>query len=142
MKTKRKKAASKIRWTAHLKKLPALSVRQPWAWLIVNGYKDVENRSWRTRHRGPLLIHAGASTSELYESIIAKIERRHGIKMPKEYYLGGIVGVVDVEDCKARTGSPWHFRGAIGWVLSNPRRLPYRQVKGALGLFKPKFKTV
>ena len=38
----------------------AITIRQPWAELIVRGDKDVENRSWRTRHRGPLLIHAGA----------------------------------------------------------------------------------
>ena len=38
--------------------LKALSIRQPWAWLIVNGFKDVENRNWRTHWRGRLLIHA------------------------------------------------------------------------------------
>ena len=36
-----------------------LSVRQPWAWLIVHGYKDIENRTWPTRHRGDTVIHAG-----------------------------------------------------------------------------------
>ena len=41
-----------------MKELKVLVVRQPWAWLIVNGYKDIENRSWRTRYRGALLIHA------------------------------------------------------------------------------------
>lgn len=35
-----------------------LTVRQPWAWLLVNGHKDIENRSWPTKYRGPLLIHA------------------------------------------------------------------------------------
>ena len=30
-----------------------LSVRQPWAWLIVAGHKDIENRKWRTSYRGP-----------------------------------------------------------------------------------------
>ena len=30
----------------------ALSIRQPWAWLIVNGYKDIENRDWKTHYRG------------------------------------------------------------------------------------------
>ena len=39
--------------------MKTLSVRQPWAWLIVYGGKDIENRSWRTPYRGPLLIHAG-----------------------------------------------------------------------------------
>jgi hypothetical protein len=38
--------------------MKALSIRQPWAWLIVNGYKDIENRSWATKFRGPVLIHA------------------------------------------------------------------------------------
>lgn len=33
-----------------------LSVRQPWAWALVDGWKDVENRSWRTAYRGPIAI--------------------------------------------------------------------------------------
>jgi hypothetical protein len=37
----------------------ALSIRQPWAHLIVAGIKQIENRTWTTRYRGPLLIHAG-----------------------------------------------------------------------------------
>jgi hypothetical protein len=38
--------------------MKALSVRQPWAWLIVNNYKPYENRTWSTKVRGPILIHA------------------------------------------------------------------------------------
>jgi len=38
--------------------MKAISIRQPWAWLIVNGYKDIENRSWPTKFRGRVLIHA------------------------------------------------------------------------------------
>ena len=37
----------------------ALSIRQPWAWLIVNGYKDIENRDWKTHYRGRFYVHAG-----------------------------------------------------------------------------------
>ena len=40
--------------------MKALSIRQPWAWLIVHGSKRVENRSRRTHYRGPVLIHASA----------------------------------------------------------------------------------
>ena len=32
--------------------MKVIVVRQPWAWLIVNGFKDIENRSWMTRYRG------------------------------------------------------------------------------------------
>jgi hypothetical protein len=39
--------------------MKTLTVRQPWASLIVTGAKDVENRSWPTSYRGTLLIHAG-----------------------------------------------------------------------------------
>jgi hypothetical protein len=55
---KRKKTAH---WTPGLKKLKAISIRQPWAWLIVNGYKDVKNRIWAANLRGRVLIHAGAT---------------------------------------------------------------------------------
>ncbi len=132
----RKRISSKVRWVKALESAPALSVRQPWAWLIVNGYKDVENRSWPTHHRGPLLIHAGSNTSELPRR--SEIERQHGIKVPEGIELGGIIGVVNLIDCKARTDSPWHNRGSIGWVLAKPRRLPFRACKGNLGLFRPK----
>src|SRR5207302_502261 len=43
------------------RRMKALTVRQPWAWAIVQGKKDVENRSWRTDHRGMVAIHAGGS---------------------------------------------------------------------------------
>lgn len=61
---KRKSRKPAARWTPGLKKLKAISIRQPWAWLIVNGYKDVENRIWFANLRGRVLIHAGASKSD------------------------------------------------------------------------------
>lgn len=39
--------------------MKTLAVRQPWAWAIARGHKNVENRGWVTPHRGPLAIHAG-----------------------------------------------------------------------------------
>src|SRR6202011_2759812 len=84
-----------VRWTASLAGLRALSARQPWAWLIVNGFKDIENRSRRTHHREPLLIHAGLSFDG-YAEKIEWVERKHGISVPLKVDTGGIVGVVDV----------------------------------------------
>ena len=40
--------------------MKALSIRQPWAELLVSGQKTIELRSWNTKHRGPFLIHAGS----------------------------------------------------------------------------------
>ena len=46
-----------------MRTITVLSVRQPWAWLLCEGLKDVENRNWRTNYRGELFIHAGKSFS-------------------------------------------------------------------------------
>src|SRR6266478_3185176 len=86
-----------VRWTASLARLQALSVHQPWAWLIVNGVKDIENRSFRTHHRGPLLIHVGRNLTG-YTEKIEWVKRKYGISVPLKVDTGGIVGVVDVID--------------------------------------------
>lgn len=128
------------RWTSALGRLPALSVRQPWAWLIVSGYKDVENRSRRTKHSGPLLIHASLTKTD-FAKLQAEVERKHGVVVPDDVERGGIVGVVDVIGCEERPQSKWHAHGHYGWMLANPRRLTFRPCAGALGLFRPEFRA-
>ena len=126
-----------VPWAPSLHRLRALSVRQPWAWLIVNGIKDVENRSWRTHHRGPLFIHASLSAGGYTEDIEC-VERKHGISVPRELDTGGIVGVVDVLDCVESHKSKW-FQGKFGWVMANAHRLKFRPCKGAVRLFRPEY---
>jgi hypothetical protein len=127
------------RWSPSLADLPALSVRQPWAWLIVSGLKDIENRPRRTHYRGPLLIHAGLSLESYNEENVAWLNQKYGIHIPKELHTGGIVGIVDVVDCVANHKSEWFIKGNFGWVIANQRRLDFRPCKGALGIFRPKF---
>ena len=50
--------------------MKALSIKQPWAWLICAGYKDIENRDWSTKFRGRIYVHAGLSESEMTKDII------------------------------------------------------------------------
>jgi hypothetical protein len=69
----------------------AITVRQPWAHLIVTGRKSVEHRSWRTHHRGPLLIHAGQEIDQDGPEI-------------KQLVLGAIIGVVDLVYSSAAAG--------------------------------------
>ncbi len=125
-----------IGWTPELESLRALSVRQPYAWLIVNGFKDIENRSWRTNHRGPLLIHASQNDEYFNDDNCDQIESETGIVIPQKLDMGGIVGVVDIADCVQKHNSLW-FGGPWGWVLANARQLPFRECKGAVSLFKP-----
>jgi hypothetical protein len=111
--------------------MKALSIRQPWAHLIAHGVKRIENRSWQTDYRGPLLIHAGA---RWYDEPIEDIERRYRITIPRELPLGGIVGIADLIDIVERSDDPF-FVGPFGWVLANTRPLPFRAMPGQLGLF-------
>jgi hypothetical protein len=112
-------------------------IRQPWAWLIVHGYKDIENRSWATRYRGPLLIQASAGLPSKHDMEEFRLyARQRGVKLPEKFETGGIVGMVQLEECVTSSRSKW-FEGPIGWVLSKPTRLPFIPLKGQLGLFDP-----
>lgn len=111
--------------------LKVLSVKQPWASLIVNGQKDVENRTWKTRYRGRLLIHASQRSDDISRS---EIEDRFGIRPPASLPRGGIVGVTEIVDCIKVSSSPWHVRPYWGFVLTNSRQLPFQRWKGALSL--------
>jgi hypothetical protein len=117
--------------------MKVIVIRQPWAWLIVNGFKDIENRSWATRYRGSLLIQAsGRQPSKLEMEEFRAYARKRGVKLPEEFELGGIVGMVRIDDCVSKSRSKW-FEGSVGWVLSKPKRLPFLPLKGQLGLFDP-----
>ena len=70
---------------------------------------------------------------------LAKIQKKYGVRVPETLDIGGIVGIVDVTDCVRNHPSPWLIRGNWGWVLKNPRRLPYHECKAVVGFFIPDF---
>lgn len=124
--------------------IKALSIRQPWAWCIINAGKDIENRDWPTRYRGAVAIHAAKGmTRDEYEDCL---DACHGISlcspfpsglaMPafEDLQRGGIVGVAEIVDCVSASRSPWFF-GRYGFVLRNVAPVPFIPVKGALGFF-------
>ena len=111
----------------------ALSIRQPWAWLIVNGYKDIENRNWRTKYRGPFLVHAGLKVEkDVYDRVADWLDIQ--LPPPSEIERGGIVGQSIVLDCVEKHDSVWFF-GPYGFVLGKSKPLPFRSMRGRLGFF-------
>lgn len=118
--------------------MKALSIRQPWAHLIVHCGKDVENRDWPTRYRGPLLIHAAARRPSAEDQFqIGLWLRERGIPKPATplpLVYGAIVGIADLVDCVTASDSPW-FMGRYGLVLANVRPLEPIPLRGARGLF-------
>lgn len=116
-----------------------LSIRQPWAWLILHAGKDVENRTWPTKFRGPVLIHAAKGMTRAEYNDAAEFYLSFGksaVKMPSLESLdrGGIVGVVEIVDCTWKETSPWCV-GPFTFVLRNARPLPFTPCRGALGFF-------
>lgn len=111
----------------------ALSIRQPWAWLIVNGWKDVENRTWPTKFRGEFLVHAGQKI-DIVSLAFLKAEHPE-IPFPRNFEVGGIVGQARLVDCVTTHPSPW-FGGPYGFVLANVNPLPLVVGSGRLKFFK------
>ena len=106
--------------------MKVLSIKEPWASLIIEGKKTLELRTWSTRYRGPLLIHRSGK-------------------------CGGIVGVVELVDI-VQIESSTHFlslrdkhqapdtlyqEGLYGWILKNTKPIAFIPCKGQLGLWEP-----
>jgi hypothetical protein len=111
----------------------ALTVRQPYAWAIVHAGKTPENRSWDTKYRGRLYIHAGLTVDR---EVLAEAQAEGD---NPDCVTGAIIGYVDVvgthhcgDEC---TG--WAFPASWHWELANPVPLPVPvPCRGALGLWK------
>jgi len=141
--------------TTSERRMNCLTICQPYAHLIVTPQselpvgeiqKRVENRSWHTMFRGPLLIHAGKADKYLRGTPWKARE--------KSLTFGAIIGIVDVVGCavihlmrqntlifelgqsadqirvvtaEAEKAWPWltthpHAEGPYGFILANPRR--------------------
>lgn len=126
--------------------MKALTVHQPWAWLIVNGYKTIENRTRRTSHRGPLLIHAGLTPEDpICWTFTEMNARRIGAQLPAPHELpfGAIVGIVHVvevlDPCEQSEVHKWRWRDPYmyGWVLEGAVAVPEPVTwRGMPGLFE------
>lgn len=107
----------------------AISIRQPWAHLILTRGKDVENRSWPlpANYLGQtILIHAGIAKPTEHPSAY------HFLDLPR----GGIVGMVQITGCVRDSLSDWAEPTMYHWLLTNARTLPFHPCKGRLGFFE------
>jgi len=120
--------------------MKALSIRQPWAWLIANGYKNIENRDWRFKPklRGRIAIHAakGCTRAEYDDAVLFAHMIDSSIEVPplSELERGGIVATADLNDVIDKSNDPW-FVGKLGLVLSNVEQTEFVPLKGQLGFF-------
>lgn len=101
-----------------------LTVKQPWAWAIIHGGKDIENRDWSTNVRGRVAIHASRYVDQMEYWKVDALEIPDLIWPPFSDLRGGvIIGTVEIVDCVTGSDSEW-FVGEHGFVLRNPIALP------------------
>ena len=135
-----------------LRMIRALTVRQPWAWAIIHGGKDVENRTQNIAgsYRGPVAIHAGLAKFEQHNMASHALRAAHGTEVDARILYGAVIGVVDLvdthPDCTENvegyghtpTCSPWAMPDHHHLTLANPRPLSRPiPAKGRLGLWIP-----
>ena len=122
--------------------MKALTIKEPWATLIIEGYKEYEFRSWKTNYRGKILIHAGKSL----EKDKAKKFKEYNL----EYSCSEIIGEAELVDCIKVTdefdnelkkknslvyGNSGHVQN-YGWKLENIKKYDKKiKVNGKLGLW-------
>jgi hypothetical protein len=123
-----------------------ITIRQPWASLIVAGIKDIECRTWATSHRGLLYIHAAAARpdGDGWEEFLGEEPPPGRLPAWADLPRGVILGSVQLVDCVAAADAPaevlaslWAADEGWLWLLRDPR--PLRRpvpCRGALGLWQ------
>lgn len=126
--------------------MKVITIKQPWATLIIEGYKEYEFRTWKTKYRGPIFIHAGKS--------IDKEAMKRFKYLNLEYPIGQIIGKAVITDCvKIDDGlrnvlaqkDPMVYRGVIhktskdwdgyGFKLENVEKISPIEINGKLSLW-------
>jgi ASCH domain len=118
---------------------PALSVRQPWAELLISGRKSIEIRTWAPDYRGRLWLHAGSKADP-------ELERLFGLEGA---YKGGFIGSIQLTAVVPMTSDRWiqwrqnhldagqYHHGMLAWIVEAPRRFRTPVAgTGRLGLFR------
>ena len=121
--------------------MKVLTLKQPWATLVAEGIKKYEFRSWKTKYRGKVLIHAGAG--------IDKKEMERFKDLGLEFPSKKIIAEVEIEDCleldddlnkkiinENNIAYGDKYRNGYAWKLSNVKKLNIEEtINGQLGLW-------
>lgn len=122
--------------------MKALTLTQPWASMVAERVKLFETRSWGTRYRGPLAIHAAKSFPR---DARALAQTSRFIPRPYSFPCAAVIAVCRLVDCHQSTGfAPSECENALGnwapgrfiWCLADVEKLEMPvPMRGALGLW-------
>lgn len=115
--------------------MKAITIREPWAWLIAKGIKDIENRTWPTRFRGRVLIHASKTCEKQGWGALSDEQRFRLVNTeayrlsPSELPYGAIVGSVEIVDCVINHPSVWAEKTKTEGIKAGDI-VPYKNTAG------------
>lgn len=142
--------------------MKAITIKQPWATLIALGLKEFETRSWATKHRGPIAIHAGKSIDKeaFNEPTIYSALVKTGIESLIDLPTGAVIAIANLTECHKITSDyysmyeqesagtdkghlieddEWWFgnyeEGRYAWQLSDVQAIEPVLAKGQLSLW-------
>jgi hypothetical protein len=133
--------------------MKTLTVHQPWASLIVFGFKPIENRSWRTDYKGPLLIHSSANRRAYCEAHLTTAQLNHLFSLlnyrnhksnnfrfnefKNSIKFSSIIGIVNLLGCFKNVINPWSEPYLWNWAFDNPIffPVPITDIKGHQSLW-------
>ena len=140
--------------------MKAISIKQPWAYLIAAGIKDIENRTWKCPQKyigERVLIHASAKPAKIDfeingQATVMEIQLSSALnKCDENGLFSAIIGSVEIVDCVINHSSIWAEKTNLpeqlsneciwNWVLANPILFdePITNVKGKLGFWDYEF---
>lgn len=129
--------------------MKAITIKQPWATLIAKGYKEYEFRTWKTKYRGDVLIHAGKNVDK------KALKRFENLNL--DYPLGCIIAKAKITDCvyvdkdfinKVVPKNPEVYRGLInkdnwegyGFKLEDVEEIQPIKINGRLSFWDYDYK--
>lgn len=127
--------------------MKAITIKQPWASLIVHGIKDIENRTWPCPRKyigQRVFIHAAGSHGRKFSIDLTDAQTKAAFAtiaietMFGNMPFGSIIGSVEIVDCSINHPSIWAEKGVYNWILANPILFnkPIENVKGKLSFWE------
>ena len=120
--------------------MKVITIKQPWASLIAYGYKSYEFRSWKTKYRGSIYVHAGKGTDKKAMKDFEYLNLNYPkSRIIAEVYLEDCVFIDSKVDDKLKKENKKLYADNIGnyaWKLSGVKKIKNnRHINGQLGLW-------
>lgn len=118
--------------------MKAISIKQPWAWMIADGTKTIETRTWSTGYRGEILIVSSKG------KMLGVTQRVFDVRYPEAPVVlyGQALAICRLVDCRPMTGDDEIaaccpiYPDAVSWMLEDIRKIEPFDVKGSLNIYE------